>query len=251
MNFVLWLHGIAFNPSSLVAASTEIKPGIPGAAPLPELWHYRRLEQSRGENLSEQDFTQSFLSWSAAYLAAHRGVVAVEILSSGGSLVNLLIDVLTSRMRDASQKKTLNDGYSKLRRKGNAGKYGYAYQLFWDGSEVRITQKGFFSMYIEEEDPPLRIFGGKGLFLKWRLAPDKPAIIRFLEDMVLLVHGDRIIFKQSVTSIRKDDQPERWDRQIELELLHRLQSSKPVAGDSTLLKRALRCEETISKAKRR
>ena len=96
-NFLLWLQARQGASDSFAAARSEIRNGVPGAAPLEELWYYRKLERSRrGEKLARYEFKASFLSWATDYLSRNSTKQASEILSSGESLVEPILTIMSA-----------------------------------------------------------------------------------------------------------------------------------------------------------
>ena len=251
LNFLLWLQARQGTSDSFAVARSEIRNGVPGAAPLEELWHYRELERSRqGEHLARDEFKAPFLSWATDYLSRNSTKQASEILSSGESLVEPILAIMSARMASARKKRLEADGCDMLSRRGNAKIYGYQYEPFWDGKRVRITKKGHFSIFTVMKLDPLQLFGGRKLYETSRESSDE-VTIHFLKDTILLLQSGKIIFKRLVASILDKEQPHRWARHIESELAHKALLDAPkTAGESDIEEMASLADETITRERR-
>lgn len=63
MNFMLWLMGKDYNPTSFTNRYSGSRPRFVHTAPLSEMWGYVRKEAVEGKTLRLEDYSPSFLSW--------------------------------------------------------------------------------------------------------------------------------------------------------------------------------------------
>ena len=80
MNFILWMIGKDYNPTSFVNRYSGSRPRFVHTAPLPEMWGYVRKEAVEGKRLRLEDYSPSFLSWVCRYVG-HDPAAAKKIVS--------------------------------------------------------------------------------------------------------------------------------------------------------------------------
>ncbi len=191
--------------------------GIPGAAPLQELYSYRQREYTLGRKLAENEYKFSFLSWAAKYLSARPSA----ILDRGESLANVIIkkigDSISAKATDRRLKGVKARGLSNAGRKSTALRYGHTLKQLWDGESVRVTQKGVFKIFLSENQPSLELTGRKALYDLVKKFSN-PVTIHFAEDEIVLKQGGQVVFQKSSSNIEDIVQRACWVEQIRLEL---------------------------------
>jgi len=216
ISFFLWLHGKEDTRSFFTATQSTIMKGIPGAAPLQELYSYRQREYTLGRKLAENEYKSSFLSWAAKYLSARPSA----ILDRGESLANVIIkkigDSISAKARDRRLKGVKARGLSNAGRKSAALRYGHTFKQFWDGESVRVTQKGVFKIFLSENQPSLELTGRKALYDLVKKYSN-PVTIHFAEDEIVLKQGGQVVFQKSSGTVEDMVQRARWVEQIRLE----------------------------------
>lgn len=98
MNFILWLIGKDYNPTSFVNRYSGSRPRFVHTAPLPEMWGYVRKEAVEGKRLRLEDYSPSFLSWICRYIGHDPALV----LATGASLAGTAAKKIVSRIHKHS-----------------------------------------------------------------------------------------------------------------------------------------------------
>jgi hypothetical protein len=98
MNFILWLIGKDYNPTSFVNRYSGSRPRFVHTAPLPEMWGYVRKEAVEGKRLRLEDYSPSFLSWVCRYI----GHDPSHVLATGASLAGTTAKKIVSRIHKRS-----------------------------------------------------------------------------------------------------------------------------------------------------
>ena len=216
ISFFLWLHGKEDTRSFFTATQSTIMKGIPGAAPLQELYSYRQREYTLGRKLAENEYKSSFLIWAAKYLSARPSA----ILDRGESLANVIIkkigDSISAKATDRRLKGVKSRGLSNAGRKGASRLRGDTFKQFRDGESVRVTQKGVFKIFLSENQASLELTGRKALYDLVK-KHSNPVTIHFAEDEIILKQGGQVVFQKSSGTIEDTVQRARWVEQIRLE----------------------------------
>lgn len=98
MNFILWLIGKDYNPTSFVNRYSGSRLCFVHTAPLPEMWGYVRKEAVEGKKLRLEDYSPSFLSWVCRYIGHDPALV----LATGASLAGTAAKKIVSRIHKRS-----------------------------------------------------------------------------------------------------------------------------------------------------
>ena len=98
MNFILWLIGKDYNPTSFVNRYSGSRLRFVHTAPLPEMWGYVRKEAVEGKKLRLEDYSPSFLSWVCRYIGHDPALV----LATGASLAGTAAKKIVSRIHKRS-----------------------------------------------------------------------------------------------------------------------------------------------------
>lgn len=210
IGFFLWIQCKDDTPGFFTATKSAILRGIPGAAPLQELYQYRQREEALGRALTESEYQPPFLIWAANYLSQRPSAV----LGSGDSLAHALIKKIGSAIRAKHESNGHN--YSSAGSKGPAARYGYSFKEYWDGERVSVTQKGSFKIFLSANQPSLELKGGKALF---RLVSKSQGLvtIHFSAQLVTLKQDGQVVFQKACDRMEDPEQRKRWMEQAEVE----------------------------------
>jgi hypothetical protein len=200
-----------------MATKSAIRRGIPGAAPLQELYQYRQRETLLGRKLTEKEYGPSFLIWAAKYLSERPSTV----LDRGDSLANIIIkkigEAISAKVTDRRSNGRIpslilgNSG-----RKGTAARYGYCFKQFWDGERVSVTKKGTFKIFLSPDQPNLECKGRKSLYDSVAESSE-PVTIHFIPEGFNIQQGGKVVFQQNCSNIKDPGQRERWIEQVRIE----------------------------------
>ena len=82
LNFVLRLTGKKNSLSTFTTIQRQHRRGVPGSAPLKELWRYVQMEKKMDRRLEKQEYEQMFLAWAREFLKKD----PAEVLKGGYSI---------------------------------------------------------------------------------------------------------------------------------------------------------------------
>jgi len=93
-NFVLYLGGRDFKPSSHQEAINDISLGRKRSAPFQELWQHRDKEVNMGRPLKREDIDVSFFIWLRSYLTPTK---TENLLQSGNSVIQAALESIAGK----------------------------------------------------------------------------------------------------------------------------------------------------------
>ena len=99
MNFMLWLMGKDYNPTTFTNRYAGSRPRFVQTAPLSEMWGYVRKEAIDGKTLRLEDYSPSFLSWVHRYIGHDPALV----IATGASLARTASKKVVQRIHKRSQ----------------------------------------------------------------------------------------------------------------------------------------------------
>ncbi|KIV95841.1 hypothetical protein PV10_03447 [Exophiala mesophila] len=210
ISFFLWIQCKDDRVGFFTATKSVTLRGIPGAAPLQELYQYRQREEVLGRALTENEYQATFLIWAANYLSQRPST----ILDCGDSLADALIRKIGSAIRAKHESNGHN--YTSAGRKGPAARYGYSFKQYWDGERVSVTQKGTFKIFLSADQPSLELRGGRPLVRLISKSPEH-VTIHFSAQLVTLKQDGQVVFQKACDRIEDADQRKRWTEQVKVE----------------------------------
>ncbi|KAL6718105.1 hypothetical protein ACLMJK_004191 [Lecanora helva] len=97
MNFMLWLMGKDYNPTSFTNRYSGSRPRFVHTAPLSEMWGYVRKEAVEGKPLRLEDYSPSFLSWVYRYIGHDPALVIATGASLAGTAAKKAVQRIHKR----------------------------------------------------------------------------------------------------------------------------------------------------------
>ena len=98
MNFMLWLMGKDYNPTSFTNRYSGSRPRFVHTALLSEMWGYVRKKAVEGKTLRLEDYSPSFLSWVYRYI----GHDPTLVIATGASLAGTAAKKIVQRIHKRS-----------------------------------------------------------------------------------------------------------------------------------------------------
>lgn len=146
------------SPTTFSQIQREHDRGVPGSAPLKELWAYVNLEKNLHTKLEKREYSPSFWSWAHHYLKEDLAAV----LGRGDSIAWTIREKICSRLRNTNKDAEQLAKRANLNRQLNRSRFGYTIRDYWHGEAVRVTIRGDLRIHVSADRPALSLPLGKG-----------------------------------------------------------------------------------------
>lgn len=160
INFFLLLLGKDGVETTFIKRQAEHRRGVPGSAPLPELWQYVNKEEFLQRRLAKHEYEPSFWTWAHTFLKED----PAAILKRGDSVVGKIRQEIGDRIRTRNLEPERSAKIATNNRQRNATRYGYTTREYWDGHSVKVQNNGDFRLFVSGDRPALILRASKLIF---------------------------------------------------------------------------------------
>jgi len=215
LNLFLWLTGKKCSLSTITTIQRAHQRGVPGLAPLKELWQYVQMEKDKNRRLEKQEYEQGFLSWARAFFKEN----PAEVLTSGHSIVGTIRDEIRRRIQVTNSWPEQMASRADHNRQLNKSRYGHLAREYWHGETVLIPKDGDLRVKFSTNGPALLSRLGKKFHGKIQ-GYGSPPVIMFTKTAVALKVGENIVCEKSRKKLLGLKHGLKWVEQLDREVMH-------------------------------
>ncbi len=213
LNFFLWLTGKKCWLSTFTTIQREHQRGVPGSAPLKELWRYVQMEEDSNRRLEKQGYGQGFWTWARGFLKED----PAEDLNRRHSIVGTILDDIRSRIQVTNIRPEQLAKRANLNRQLNESRYGYSVREYWHGEIVRIPKNGDLRIFVSTSRPALFLRLGKTIHGKIQ-GYGSPTVIEFSKTGIALKVGKHVVYEKSWKMLLDLKHGLKWVEQLDREV---------------------------------